>query len=274
MLNLLRGAKARQPVRHDDRIVGVGAMERTTGRTLLSLFGGSLVLLPVVGSEQAIAQQEIRLFDEIPAESSGFPTTSVSEAGRFNVTNQEVTFDPDVQSAHISGGPDLLTPFAIDNFMTINGTCAGGVNNICAGRTDDSCFGEGTNFFLARRLELGEIPPLDMDAIFERIPPVNVSDFIPSGTSEVRFTLCDFGAVFGNTDLFLVIRDVPQCSRSQCEMDAEGDRNAAIGQCVADAEVCDASGGIACFDEQEGCVRSANEALDTELRSCEQCRLP
>jgi len=94
----------------------------------------------------------------------------------------------------ISSTPDGTGPIAVDNFITING------QNVCAGLGSpagpESCFGPITNPGLPTGVPI--------EAVLQPVPPVNVSQFIPTGTTAVLFELRDFGVIAGNTDLFLV----------------------------------------------------------------------
>jgi hypothetical protein len=76
-----------------------------------------------------------------------------------------------------------------------------------------------------------------INEILEAIPPIDVSGRIPSGNTEVRFSLCDFGSIAGNSDLFLVISPRPQPPADpppnieDCERDALAARDGAVRAC-------------------------------------------
>jgi hypothetical protein len=108
--------------------------------------------------------------------------------------------------------------------------------------------------------------------ILNEVGPVDVSHLLPKGRTEVRFKLCDFGRIAGNTELFLVIRDRPQCSVSQCVADAQIAHAQALDQCAEDADACVAASGFGCFEEQQLCVTRADVDFQRDLGGpCAQC---
>ncbi len=105
--------------------------------------------------------------------------------------------------AKISSSANGAGALVIDNFLSINNTsgmdCKG--SNACegVGGRDNSCFGD----FLIPNPEDGV--GLDIATVLTPIPPIDVSKFIGAGSQSVLFELCDFGAIAGNTDLWLII---------------------------------------------------------------------
>jgi hypothetical protein len=78
----------------------------------------------------------------------------------------------------------------VDNFLAINGI------NVCEAEPEQSCFGS--------LIDPGVPTGVPIETVRELIPPLDVSSFIPIGTSSVLFEFRDFGVIAGNTDLFLV----------------------------------------------------------------------
>lgn len=217
-------------------------MVRAIGRILLSMFGVSLVVLPVFDNERASAQDcsintPCELFEEDPA----FPTGDVRstlDATDFGVTRKQVTFDRAQQTAHIAGGSTLRTPILIDDFLTINGRCPGAFDSICGA----NCFGEVLRPDLVEDVTAGQNErDIFINEIFRVIPPVDVSHLIPTGTTEVRFTLCDSGGLAGNTNLFLVISqrpEPPRITREQCLAAADEQVAEVIRSCAQRFSLC------------------------------------
>jgi hypothetical protein len=97
-------------------------------------------------------------------------------------------------TAVVSSTPDGTGPIVIDNFMTINGVNA--CTEVADQRDTVSCFEAVSN----RALPTG----MPIETVLTPIPPIDVTRFIPVGTTMVLFDLRDFGVIAGNTDLFLV----------------------------------------------------------------------
>jgi hypothetical protein len=134
----------------------------------------------------------IKLFNVNPTFSTG-PQTSPAEAIPFASTSVLLSFKAG-DSAFLSSTPDGTGPIVIDNFLTINGvnTCEGVANQ----EFPDSCFGP----FINPDLPAG----VPIQNVLTPIPPIDVSPFIPIGTTSVLFELRDFGVLAGNSELFLV----------------------------------------------------------------------
>jgi hypothetical protein len=162
------------------------------------LFAGSLALLITVRTESVFSHGSakqpvaIKLFDATHTFATG-PVTSPVEAIPFASKSLILKFAPD-DTAVISSTPDGKGSIVIDNFMTINGvsTCEGVEGQI----SHESCLGPVIN----PALPTGD----PIEAVLTPIPPIDVSEFIPVGTTTVLFELRDFGVIAGNTDLFLV----------------------------------------------------------------------
>jgi len=154
----------------------------------LSMF----VFLVGLTNQVSAQQTSIKLFDATPPFGTG-PTTSAAVAIPFAITSVILHFTPG-DTAVISSTPDGTGPIVIDNFLTING------KNACEGVAGqvfpDSCFGPA----IAPTVPTGD----PIDTILTPIPPIDVSAFVPLGTTAVVFELRDFGIIAGNTDLFLV----------------------------------------------------------------------
>jgi hypothetical protein len=282
-------------------------MKYATRLIILSLFGSCMILLSVIASVGAAGQDcsgstPCALFEEQPAFSTG-PTTTILDATTFDVQEQQfnapfpvkgestkqVEFDRDSQIALIAGSSDGRKPIAIDNFMVINGECPDGINNICADRPGQSCFGDIIAGDLLLDLITGQeshIVPRStfINEVLERIPPVDVSNLIPSGNTEVRFTLCDFGSIAGNTDLFLVISDRPAPPdrdrdrdrdpepgpREVCIREAQDNFNNSESECNRDFGNCS---GLTPFDRNceeqlTLCLNNALDVLNSQLEFC------
>lgn len=137
----------------------------------------------------------IKLFDAIPTAGTG-PQTSSEQAIPFASKAVNVSLPPE-HRAVISSTPDGTGSIVVDNFITING------ENACLSAEGqlgvESCFGP----FITDPL-LTEDDPIEI--VLTPIPPLDVTGFIPPGTSTVLFELKDFGIIRGNTELHLVIK--------------------------------------------------------------------
>lgn len=149
------------------------------------------LLMGAAASPILAHQPSIKLFDANSSFGTG-ARTSPDRALPYASKSLILSFAPG-DRAVISSTPDGKGPIAIDNFLTINGA------NVCEGAQgqvfSESCFGP-----IIGPLRVG----VPIDALLTQISPVDVSRFIPEGTTTVQFELRDFGVVAGNTDLFLV----------------------------------------------------------------------
>jgi hypothetical protein len=105
----------------------------------------------------------------------------------FGRASRSVSF-PSGARAVLSSTRDGSGSFVVDNYLAINGA------NPCPNR--GSCFGSITDTTVIGR-------PIE-DAV-RPIPPLDVSTFIPRGTSTVTFELIDTGVIAGNTNVYLVM---------------------------------------------------------------------
>jgi hypothetical protein len=144
------------------------------------------------GSASPRLRISIKLFNASPTFSTSLQT-SPAEAIPFASTSVILSFKAG-DSAVLSSTPDGTGPIVIDNFLAINGvnTCAGVANQAFA----DSCFGRIINPALPTGVPI--------QTVLTPIPPINVSTFIPIGTTSVLFELHDLGVIGGNSELFLV----------------------------------------------------------------------
>jgi hypothetical protein len=89
----------------------------------------------------------------------------------------------------VSSSPDGSGPWIVDNYITINGVRRSAGGEDFSGRVT--------------------WPPLIGEPIENTLGPIapwNVTSLIPLGTSTVQFALKDWGAIAGNTEIFLTIQ--------------------------------------------------------------------
>ncbi len=132
----------------------------------------------------------VKLFDAIPAFETGSVT---SPASAIVFAEKTLTVTRTVGSSLIiSSTVDGTGPIVVDNFMTIDGTnvCIGGIESPAG---NQNCFAG---------LLGGRTGP--METLLSPVVPLDVTTTIPLGTSTVTFQLRDFGAIAGNTNLFLM----------------------------------------------------------------------
>lgn len=152
------------------------------------------LLIQCIGSAGAHEREKvsIKLFDATRTFSTG-PITSPEQAIPF-ATRSVILSKAEGDSAVLSSTPDGKGAIVIDNFLKING------KNVCRGlggqSVSESCFGA----ILDPSLPIDE----PIDKVLQPIAPIDVSAHIPTGTTTVLFDLRDFGAIAGNTDLYLV----------------------------------------------------------------------
>jgi hypothetical protein len=197
---------------------------------------------------------------------------------RPSTTEKEVEFDRETQWAVISSTENGEGRIVIDNFLTINDQDKdrGGVSfNVQLPRAsppqqyNGSCFGEPPN---------RDRPPVQGEAIdtaLTRIGPVEVSRFLASGT--IRFTLWDYGAISGSTELWLVIRRraCPESSLEGCQARAGRDFDARYGQCAEEFTQCVEQDRGACQDRRDVCEDDADRVYDIDLEVCGRlCSVP
>jgi len=235
-----------------------------------------IVSFIIDGSESLVLAQQvgIKLFDATPVFGTG-PQTSPAEAIPFASTSLILGFAPG-DTAVISSTSDGTGPIVIDNFVTINGV------NACEGVTGqqfpESCFGPTVK---------PELPTgVPVETVFTPIPPVDVSTFIPVGTSAVHFELRDFGVIAGNTDLFLVTTAKPMSQpavgqaldtirralqRVENQMEQVGEvAQATRGRVEAiDQNVTATRGRVEVIDQNVTATRGRVEAIDQNVQETE-----
>jgi hypothetical protein len=178
--------------------------------------------------DQPVVRQfaPIPLFFSRPVSSTGLvadiaQADDFASAGINGVITLPIPFE-EGDTAVISGSQfDSSVRIVIDNFLSINdpdfsGTGCKGAN-ACEGVPDqlfgDSCFGgficcdDPTTPQAETNPELGV--GLDIRDVLATIRPIDVTRFIPHGSQTVRFVLCDFGGIAGNTELWLHITPHP-----------------------------------------------------------------
>jgi hypothetical protein len=214
---------------------------------------------------ECAVDQPCQLFSANPIRFTG-PVTSPAAAQVFDTTEKEVDFDPQTQRAVISSTSSGQGRIVIDNFLTINDRdrARGGVcQRAPQAQYIDSCFGPPVN---------RDRPPVEgaeIDTVLTRIPPVDVSAFLDSGTTTVRFDLFDFGTISGNTELWLVILRKPEVSLEACRREVEAEHGREVAECRNDAKVCERVGEYNCEERRIRCEERADENRAFGLRRCE-----
>lgn len=160
----------------------------------------AILLSSNVGEAQAPnAINAIKLFRATPVTASApciNPLLGCSQASDRNVFDEAVlTLSCGARpTAVLSSTADGRGSLVVDNFIEVNGriACAGGVV------TPDAVLQCYSSVSPLARFGM---PALDA---YQSVPPLNVSGEMPRGRGIVTFSLVDYGAIYANSDIWLV----------------------------------------------------------------------
>jgi hypothetical protein len=254
-------------------------MRRTTRWLIVCVVGGTVGLLPLVGSERAWAQVDnvIPLFLSNKTVRTG-PETTPAQSISFGSDTFIFDFDPNTQRAVISSMSDGQGPIIIDNFLTLNG------RNICLGeppgaRLPCQSFPGGLDVVSGQVQQIpgscfcgpsGQPEPegVDIREVLKALAPIDVSMFLSRGENTVRFSLEDYGVISGNEPVFLVISRKATISLQACQEAAKRARDAKILSCGTEEAVCVNSGGFNCQLKRQRCEEEAQVQYGLDLNNC------
>jgi hypothetical protein len=168
-------------------------------RTVRVSFTVAIAILISSTVGEAQAPNAIRLFPATPVSASA---PCVNPLSGCSLATDRLVFDEATltlscgarATAVLSSTPDGRGNLVVDNFIEVNGrnACAGGV------ATPDAVL----QFYSSvSPLASFGMPALDA---YQSVPPLNISGEMPRGQGIVTFSLVDYGAIYANSDIWLV----------------------------------------------------------------------